>query len=60
MVIVGVPHQSLLEVHGDAFGEKLPFEKDFLPILNAVPGNPKLDVLRESFAAVVEGLDQRG
>ena len=35
------------------------FEKDFLPILNAVPGNPKLDVLRESFAAVVEGLDQR-
>ena len=35
------------------------FEKDFLPILNAVPGNPDLPVLRENFSAAADGLDQR-
>lgn len=35
------------------------FEKDFLPILNAVPGNPNLPILRADFSAVTDGLDQR-
>lgn len=35
------------------------FEKDFLPILNAVPGNPDLPVLRANFSAAADGLDQR-
>lgn len=35
------------------------FEKDFLPILNAVPQNPGLPILQANFAAVTEDLDQR-
>lgn len=35
------------------------FEKDFLPVLNAVPGNPGLPVLRSNYAAVTNGLNKR-
>ena len=35
------------------------FEKDFLPIINAVYGNPKLDILHNSFATVTENLNER-
>lgn len=35
------------------------FEEDFLPVLNAVPDNPGLKTLRESFSTVTSGLNQR-
>lgn len=35
------------------------FEKDFLPVINAVYENPKLKLLRESFSAVTDHLNQR-
>lgn len=38
---------------------KYTFERDFLPIINAVNGNPKLDVLRRNFSEVTNGLNER-
>ncbi len=36
---------------------KYTFERDFLPIINAVNRNPRLDVLRRNFAEVTDGLN---
>ena len=35
------------------------FEKDFLPIINAVYGNPKMDCLHQSFTSVVNDLNNK-
>ncbi len=35
------------------------WEKDFLPVINAVRSNPALDVLRQSFVVVTDELNQR-
>lgn len=35
------------------------FEKNFLPVINAVFHNPKLDVLHENFSATTKDLDRR-
>lgn len=36
---------------------KYTFEKDFLPVINAVCQNPKLDILHENFRTVTKNLD---
>ncbi len=38
---------------------KYTFERDFLPIINAVNQNPKLESLRNTFAEVTNGLNER-
>lgn len=35
------------------------WEKDFLPVLSAVPGHPALEQLEENFRLVTEGLEER-
>lgn len=58
-VFPGCVHMFTDEVKRYLESGRYTFEKDFLPILNAVPGDPGLSVLRSNFAAVTEGLDQK-
>lgn len=58
-VLPGSAHMFTDEVERYLESGQYTFEKDFLPILEAVPGNPGLSVLQENFAIVTAGLDQR-
>lgn len=47
------------EVNAYLASGKYTFERDFLPILNAVSNNPNLDVLHRSFLTATNDIDQK-
>lgn len=55
----GSAHLFQGEAEAYILSGKYTFEKDFLPVLNAVSGNPCLDILHQSFLAATVNLNQR-
>lgn len=47
------------EVEAYIHSGKYTFERDFLPVINAVYGNPRLETLHKSFTALTDDLEHR-